>query len=463
MESQQPFLRYKQASDAYLRSNQLPLALSMVEECTREFPDSTMCWFGIGVVSMHRSGEEDSQTHLVKAKYAQRKAWDIALANNQFPLTKDCSQWRPWVDHQPPKDNTPQPEHLTATHYYTPPHNSPSTGSYGQNHPRLWDHKKGEEVRGVTDTLIQSLSKGNVKRIRSKFNDRPIVIHKIESAIVQFESRLVTIQPSARGGSQPTSPACDVFLCNYIEATYPYRPDPSTVNRPVLRLERAALLHWLDNNYYHWTVEVMAKIRILHDYLSTRNISVDTLKLLVHSSDGFAGQAMKWMGVPESAIVPYRAARHQYHVDELYVVTWQDNKDETETPFLPPPRALESLRAYMEPKLNGTFGVSNGSSDSTIGGRIQPTRLRNKVIYVSRGGGGAKRAVKNQDALIQALGVETKNAGKSLVVHTGGGQTFEEQAQLFNDAVVIIGPHGAGIELHAHYIFSFYENFDIVN
>ena len=307
IESQQPFLRYKQASDAYLRSNQLPLALSMVEECTREFPDSTMCWFGIGVVSMHRSGEEDSQTHLVRAKYAQRKTWDIALANNQFPLPKGCSQWRSWVDHQPLKDN---PEHLTATHYYYIPANSPSR-SYGQHQPRLWDHKKGEEVRGVTDTLIQSLSKGNVKRIRTKFNDRPIVIHKIDSAIVQFESRLVTIQPSARGESQLTSPVCDVFLCNYIEATYPYRPDPSTVNRPVLRLERAALLHWLDNNYYHWTVEVMAKIRILHDYLSTLNISVDTLKLLLHSSDGFAGQAMKWMGVSESAIVPYRAARHQ--------------------------------------------------------------------------------------------------------------------------------------------------------
>jgi len=142
-------------------------------------------------------------------------------------------------------------------------------------------------------------------------------------------------------------------------------------------------------------------------------------------------------------------------------VTWQDNKDETETPFLPPPRAVENLRAYMEPKLNGTFGVSN-ISDSTIAGRIQPTRLRNKVVYVSRGGGGSRRAVKNQDALIQALGVETKNAGKFLVVHTGGGQTFEEQAQLFNDAVVIIGPHGAGIVICPLHIFSIYGYVDLL-
>ena len=149
---------------------------------------------------------------------------------------------------------------------------------------------------------------------------------------------------------------------------------------------------------------------------------------------------MEALGIDESRIVYYNP-EHTYSADLLLFPTPVKR-------ITPSREALYSVRS--------AFGIENEDGEpGVISGSAEPKKHNNKLVYCSRKHEGS-RNVANEEELLDAIR-ENFDQMEVVVFHgthddeASDGDTVTDVMELFGDAAVIMGPHGAGL---SHMIFS---------
>ncbi len=269
-------------------------------------------------------------------------------------------------------------------------------------------------------------------------------------------------------GERQANGNCVFFAANYPFAVFPYFlrdvAQHNANNLEVKRVKRAAIFHWLDANYYHFLMEIVPKIVILEEHLSQTSEEGNTepVKYFLERSK-FIERAAEEFGFKDQ-VMWYEGKTTRYVVDELYIVDWKDAPNRPETPFLPPPLALEKMRKRF------VFNDSSSQPDATVRENNNSMALdergssnlenfvamtgteRNLVLYVSRPPNLARScdSLEAETLMLEDLHrlVEEDqrfiDLGLKFVIHYGS-ENFTEQLRLFKSGVIVLGPHGAGL------------------
>lgn len=173
------------------------------------------------------------------------------------------------------------------------------------------------------------------------------------------------------------------------------------------RLERvsgsvAVVGAYLSNNYYHWLVDIVPRLRLLGDRLRT----VD--HVVVPASQPFQRDCLAAAGVPMDRVIEPHRALHLI-ADELIV------------PSLVP-RASAVTVDYLQ-------GLFRGHRSESL-----PARR----LYATRSNMWRRR-VANEDELVAAL---SPLGFESVVMD---GLPVAEQARLFSEAEAVVGPNGSAL------------------
>jgi capsular polysaccharide biosynthesis protein len=167
----------------------------------------------------------------------------------------------------------------------------------------------------------------------------------------------------------------------------------------------APLIPRYPDNYYHWMVETAPKVR----YLRAFEVEQEPVTLLIpYESPPFVDETLNLLGWPDSRIL--RANHGMYQVSELVVPSFPDRR----------PADFEWLREEI---------LENAPSHI-------PDSANN--VYVSRANGVERRVV-NEDGVMEVL---SEYGFERYLLEE---RSLAENARLFADANIIIGPHGAGL------------------
>jgi hypothetical protein len=161
------------------------------------------------------------------------------------------------------------------------------------------------------------------------------------------------------------------------------------------------------NHYAHLFCDVLPRLGLFEEAGLAGNIPA----LLPPPSHGFAEEAWQKLGLPENAAVRWDDGCWQ--LDGLYFAS-AFKKFCSWTP--------ESAAWIRERLAPGLAGKAAG----------------NKVVYISRNAG--PRSILNEAEILENL------RGYNLTIVQTEQLTLRQQMDLFSDAAMIIGPHGAGIQ-----------------
>jgi len=179
-----------------------------------------------------------------------------------------------------------------------------------------------------------------------------------------------------------------------------------------------------DQSYYHWIVEYLTKIRLLEHYQDRtgrqptiliepepRDFILESLELAGYSSS----MCREWDGT-HGTVEHLALPSHQCHILNPHVTSLSE--------YYPSRSGLQWLRSRLR------------SSIDTDSHTAEETR-----IYVSRQEADSDRGRKvvNYDELMNAL------RDRGFKSYTLENLDFKEQIELFADARVVVGPHGAGL------------------
>jgi len=164
-------------------------------------------------------------------------------------------------------------------------------------------------------------------------------------------------------------------------------------------------------NYYHWLYDTLPRLSVLEN----AGIDIDTIDLFVVMPlrHPFHTESLERLGISSDRL--HTVDKGEYiSADELYIPHFGSN-------------SLGLAQARWNPEyLRKKFGPS------------VPAEQQERRLFISRGNTG-KRGISNEPKLIDALlplGFE--------VVHCEN-LSMVEQAQMFAEASVVLGPHGAGL------------------
>lgn len=164
-------------------------------------------------------------------------------------------------------------------------------------------------------------------------------------------------------------------------------------------------------NYYHWMYDALPRLAVLE----SAGIELDTIDhfVLMPLSCRFQTESLEQLGIGEDRL--HTVDKSQYiSADELYVPHFGSN-------------SLGLAQARWNPEfLRRSFGPA-----------VQP-ESSDRRLFISRGTTG-KRGICNEPELMDAL----QPLGFELVLCENLSLT--EQSQLFAEASVVVGPHGAGL------------------
>jgi len=161
-------------------------------------------------------------------------------------------------------------------------------------------------------------------------------------------------------------------------------------------------------NYYHWLIETVPKLRYAEEYSTTFNVNVTYL--VPADPPAWLNQTLKLLGVSKSDIE--YATAPVYQTDRLLVPSFPELK----------PQNYRWIREDM---------LANSSPDKEAIGA-------GSNVYISRSN-AIERRVTNESDVIKTL-TEYGFQSYQLEKHS-----VEENITLFNEANIIVGPHGAGL------------------
>lgn len=168
----------------------------------------------------------------------------------------------------------------------------------------------------------------------------------------------------------------------------------------------AVLSSALTNCYYHWLFDVLPRIGILRT--SGRNPDFYFVNTeMLHQREG-----LTLLNIPQAKVID--PAQHIHiQADELIV------------PSLPGPPYIQSPQDTACKFLRSAFLSEDRKS------------VPHRLLYISRSDAHERRVINESEVreLILPLGFE---------VLTLSGMPFGKQVQLFSEALVVLGPHGAG-------------------
>ena len=168
-------------------------------------------------------------------------------------------------------------------------------------------------------------------------------------------------------------------------------------------------------NYAHWVLDALPRLKALERLRPKQDVRVAVGPLTA----AFQRETLHHCGFDDARIIelgPMQALR----ADELLVTG--DLPDPQHPAFKAASWALHFLRDHLG------AGVCGNT----------PARRDGRRVYISRGDGAGRRVV-NERALLKAL----RPLGFEAVQLAG--RSVREQAALFADASLIVGPHGAGL------------------
>lgn len=179
---------------------------------------------------------------------------------------------------------------------------------------------------------------------------------------------------------------------------------------------RAVLLvNGWSRSYFHWLVELLPRLTLSGD---TDGWGREKQVLIEESPPAWQVDSLVAMGVGRDAIA---SVRGPVHVRELVVPAFPRRLAHGQRFSLISPRMIRETRSRLL---------------ASLGDRSGPARGRR--VFVSRADAVGRRIV-NEDELIAAL----ERLGFERVCLSG--MTLRDQARIFSDAEVVIGPHGAGL------------------
>ena len=180
------------------------------------------------------------------------------------------------------------------------------------------------------------------------------------------------------------------------------------------------------SSYYHWVTEYLPKLRLLEYYMKETG---DEPTILVESKPrSFVRESLEVMGYPPSSYKEW--SRNEMYIDRLIV----------------PLHRIHSFDYYKPSSSNYNPSRDDlGWLRQKVRSGIERNKRReqNKRIYISRQKTGSEhtssRKVINYNEVEDVLG---EFGFKSYVLEE---LSFQDQAELFINAEVIMGPHGAGL------------------
>jgi len=217
------------------------------------------------------------------------------------------------------------------------------------------------------------------------------------------------VEESAAGPKQAQQAMMAMLSRELFYGVFPHREllfgaqgtePPNLDSRPV-----APLIPRYPDNYYHWMVETVPKIR----YLRAFEAKQEPVTLLIpDDAPPFVDETLDLLGWPDSRVK--RAEHKSYRVSELVVPSFPDRR----------PADFGWLREEI---LESAPDHVSGSGNN---------------VYVSRANGIERRVV-NEDEVMDAL---SEFGFERYLLEE---RSLAENARLFADADVIVGPHGAGL------------------
>jgi hypothetical protein len=155
-------------------------------------------------------------------------------------------------------------------------------------------------------------------------------------------------------------------------------------------------------NYYHWVVEVLPRL-----LFAERFDRLSGMPLLVQRGITQAQrESLQMLGIPPDRIIEFTGSHWQ--VEQLYYIHHGCGGK-------PTPLVAQWLRERFAPH----------------------STMRSRRLYISREDATKRRIVNETDLLKELV-----RCGFEAV--TLSGMSFADQARLFNEAEIIVGPHGAG-------------------
>lgn len=186
---------------------------------------------------------------------------------------------------------------------------------------------------------------------------------------------------------------------------------------PAQRLRgKVAVLSGLSGHiYYHWLFDVLPRINVLCQYLRQQDLELSSIDYFVVNNfdKSYQIETLTALGIPEEKVISSDRLPH-IEAEELVVPSFAGHFDWV------PPASIDFLRHHL---LRAT----------DIPAHQQPKR-----IYISRE--KAKyRKILNQAAVVELL---DQFGFVSIALET---MTVDQQAQLFDQAEIVVAPHGSGL------------------
>ncbi|KAH3762654.1 DUF563 domain-containing protein [Pelomyxa schiedti] len=197
-------------------------------------------------------------------------------------------------------------------------------------------------------------------------------------------------------------------------------------------------------NYYHSLAETLGRIIILRDHLllphyssvsamgEVKGKSKQALLILPQGGRRFLQEAIDLIGLPPHTVIRWFPSNDNVplKIPKLNIVDWRvldvSSIQDSWLPFFPPRSVLRNTSALIRQAVASKSSTSASSEW--------------RVVYISRGDAGV-RTVDSEEDLISSL---KQALGDHFIVFTGSGMSLTKQVETFANAVVIVGPHGAG-------------------
>ena len=181
---------------------------------------------------------------------------------------------------------------------------------------------------------------------------------------------------------------------------------------PVQRIRGkvAVLATYAGRGYYHWMIDVLPRLELIR----LANYDLEEIdKFIVNCCiTSYQIETLKTLGIPHEKLILIQSTKH-VSVEQLILPSLTN--------------VYQSVPKWTCDFINKTF-VDSGHHNKSSGRRI----------YISRGI-ASRRHVSNEAALVNLL----KSLGFEIV--TLEQMKVSDQAQLFQSAAVVVGPHGAGL------------------
>ena len=198
---------------------------------------------------------------------------------------------------------------------------------------------------------------------------------------------------------------------------------------PIKRFSKVIVTHFADNNYYHFSIEVIAQILYA---IQLKEFQGDDFKILITPSP-FVLDLLKLVGA-EKHMEPYEPNKYRYHADEAYYFDWVFTDVENE---LHAPHSNEDYYSPPAPVLSAVQQVLFSILDPYL------TEPRNFIVFIERNDTSRVLFGEKLPEMYKSLSDVAQSYGLQFFRYTQAN--VNQQIAIFSRALVVIGVHGAGL------------------